>query len=202
MQVDIFCRVALRTVLTGAHELFTGEHGVCTLIAKHIKETHCNSKNQSCQNKAKPHENSIRLDGCDPGSGKYKGDYWSVYCLQTHAANHSKLLLSRCSEIARVVARVIEHCIPARVVASELDGNKRYSSESARLKQELKHTLNRISFQAIQQRNSPSYSFDIQSFRANVRAVSARFADKVSNICSKQQTRFSNKGMLFCSETV
>ena len=50
---------------------------------------------------------SLRVKGTNPINGKYLGDYWSIFCLQTHLDKHNLKVIRECTLNAKYLAQCI-----------------------------------------------------------------------------------------------
>ena len=115
-QVDTFAHLSLRVLLCAAYkmnELDAEESQNCfTSIAQYLNSVFDVPQNQT-QGKRKnlkkvaKNRSGLKLDGRNPSTGVYKQNYWSVFCLQTHENDHTKIVLTKFTLYANFLAKVL-----------------------------------------------------------------------------------------------
>ncbi|XP_076802466.1 protein-lysine N-methyltransferase SMYD4-like [Clavelina lepadiformis] len=217
-QVDAFAHVALRVILHGAYEFSLKNKNLkesdcekdtepypflCIAADMHklyppvvIKATKNKKKGKIKQQQAATPPPTVNKNGIDPESRVYNGDYWSIYCLQTHANEHLKTVLAKSTLYANYIAKVLNQCFPGRG-KKQLNSSKNppngCSTKVAETANVIRSTFMRLSFKEMQANCGRHSFFEIEPLKKRIEGVCEQMAVNAPNPSVKQRNLFMSK---------
>lgn len=148
--------------------------------------------------KKKSHKNTKKQASTNHLTNSYNRDYWSVFCLQTHEENHSKVTLEKCGLFATYLAKVLQQIVSLQKRKFHKQSSTECPPNSAKETAfNVQNALKKLSLNGFFGDNDASLSVDLEKFRQHTANICENAAADAPAAKLRHQHCFLSKGKVF-----